>query len=177
MLMQKEWGVTIERPIAEVFEAYVDHLGDLWAMGELEPITSGPIGTGTSFRQVGEAVWGFRDPSTVIEVVGFEPARALLLSWNVEVPLDVDFQQGFSTLANTSAMPGWGSVGTLQVHFLELAPNRTRLVILGRNRISHWLAQIINPITRWFGYWWIGRQHRKLKSKLEGPRELAGLPA
>lgn len=173
MLMQKEWGVTIERPIDEVFDSYVDHFGGLWAIGDVEAVTPGPVGLGTRFRQLGEPVWGFRDPSVMIEVTGFEPARLFALSWMVDVPLRVDLQKGFSTLANTFVTPGWGTIGTLQVHFLELAPERTRLVILGRNRVSHWFAQLINPITRWFGFWWIDRQHRKLKSTLEGPRELA----
>ncbi len=76
-------------------------------------------------------------------------------------------QDSLPSLLNIFITPGWGSEATFQVHFLEIAERRTRLVILGSNRISHWTAQTLTLITRWFGYWWIGRRHKQFKLLVE----------
>ena len=92
---------------------------------------------------------------------------SLAFSWVVDVPGHVDTRQGFSTLFNTFVAPGWGTEVTVQIHFLEEAENRTRLVILGRNRISR-SASPITLVTRWFAYWWIARRHKQFKLSVEG---------
>lgn len=60
MLLKKEWGVSVERPIEEVFASYVDRFGEVWGFGEMEVLTHGAISAGTRFSPVGDPRWGIR---------------------------------------------------------------------------------------------------------------------
>lgn len=167
MLMEKEWGVTVEKPIEDVFDAYVDQLTQIWDLGPVETLTEGPFGEGTRLRQSGEPLWGIHDPSTVIDIVRFEPHRRLTWSGKADVPGSLGTGEGFSTLYNMFISFGWGSEATADAHFLPLDESKTKVVIFGRNRVSRWGA-VVNPFTRWFGYWWVNRRLTQFKDKAEG---------
>lgn len=167
MLMEKEWGITVEKPIDDVFDAYVDQLTQIWDLGPVEPLTEGLFGEGTRLRQSGKPVWGIHDPSTVIHIDRFEPHRRLTWTARADVPGSVGTQDGFSTLYNMFISFGWGSEATADTHFLPLDESRTGVVVFARNRVSRWGA-VVNPFTRWFGYWWVGRRLMQFKDTAEG---------
>jgi len=167
VLMEKEWGVTVAKPIEVVFDSYVQQLAQIWDLGSLEALTDGPIGEGTRLRQSGKAVWGIHDPTTLIEIDRYEPCRRLTWTATADVPGSVGTQEGFSTLYNMFISFGWGSEATADTHFLPLDESSTRLVVFGRNLVSRWGA-VVNPFTRLFGYWWVNRRLLQFKIRAEG---------
>jgi hypothetical protein len=167
MLMEKEWGVTVESPIEDVFDAYVAQLAQIWDLGPLENLTDGPTGQGTRWRQSGKPIWGVHDPTTLIEIERYEPYRRLTWSGIADVPGSVATRKGFSTVFNMFISFGWGSEATADTHFLPLDESRTGIVIFARNRVSRWGAAV-NPFTRWFGYWWVNRRLMQFKIRAEG---------
>lgn len=171
MLMEKEWGVTVEKPIEVVFDAYVDQLTQIWDLGPVEALTDGPFGEGTRLRQSGKAIWGIHDPTTVIDLDRFEPSRRLTWTAKADVPGSLGTREGFSTLYNMFISFGWGSKATADAHFLPLDESRTGVVIFARNRVSRWGA-VVNPFTRLLGYWWVNRRLTQFKSRVEGTETL-----
>jgi len=167
MLMEMEWGVTVEKSIEEVFDVYVDQLAQIWDLGPLEALTPGPVGVESRFRQSGEPKWGRQDPSALMAIERFEPPTRLTWSGKADVPSSLGLQEGFSTLFNTFVTFGWGAEATADAHFLALDESTTAVVVFGRNRISRWAAAV-NPITRWCGYRWVDRRLSQFKDRAEG---------
>lgn len=167
MLMEMEWGVTIDKPIDVVFEAYVGQLSQIWDLGPIEVVTDGSLRAGSRIMQVGEPKWGFQDPSTSITIDDFESGRRIVFTGHVDVPGYVRPESGFSSLFNLSMKPGWGVEATVDTHFLELGESRTRLVVMGRNRVSRFGA-VTAFFTRWFGYWWVNRRLTQFRDRTQG---------
>jgi uncharacterized protein YndB with AHSA1/START domain len=167
MQLTKDFGVTIDRPIGEVFDFVLDHFGEMSDFGELESITPGALRVGSRFRQVGDERWGERDPAGIIEIDRVEPPRLLAYSWNMDVPTRIETKKGFSTLLNTFPMLGWGSDGSIQVHLLEMGETQTRMVVLGTTRLSRWTVPA-SILGRWYIVTHANRHLRRLKARVEG---------
>lgn len=85
--MEVEGAITVQRPIAHVFEGFanLERSGEYAApVIERRKLTEGPLGVGTTFHAVDK--WPGRKVEFTVEITKFEPNRLLAASWSDPMP-------------------------------------------------------------------------------------------
>ena len=173
-MLKKDWEVSVERPIGDVFAAFAERAGrvPVWDgppdLGEVRKLTKGPVGKGTRYLLEADLRSG-RHVEGTVEVTGFDPDRILEVAWSSEGRRHWDYRLGGAGAANVVFVPGWGSRGTLEARFTE-DDRGTRVTLHSENNLSGWYI-LASFILRWIAYRRMRQNLARFKAAVERPSD------